>query len=576
MSTIYTLSIQYLRQHNQDREHSLSLKMANVMRLGIKIVKFPAISLMDEVLNRRQCENLFLNFQNGVQALQSITSGHNKVFHKAKEDLYQIIYKAKVLIEDCCREDWCRVVVTQLTNKECFRELLLDFENCFHTICDISCLYHLAQESRILAIKNDTTFYPTSIDAIKEDQTSICGRFSKHLDSCTTMDCDDCKLAQYLKEYLRSLQHVEGGGLDKIDFPYDYPRPKYIGDPPRLLVQSGKTSVFLTNWLGLESVTKVFDVCDPKDINQLWKEASILGGLNHPNIIKFYCCGFLEVEKQFELVMEYGKKTLSDHLNEKGPLEETNAMEIMLQIANGMCYLHDMKVAHRDLKPGNVVVSLPNDSTLINLRCIQVKLLDFGISKVEVKDYKEVPTGRYIGTHGYMAPEIMTNELSEVDALKADVFSFGMLCSDILSAKKHPFDSFREYRKYILEDSSRPKLPESYSEGLRSMVHDCWSSDPLERPTFLDIHNKLTSLKRPTILKGVVTIGGATNDTRGSLWKVSLSYLCFVLVSWIRYLWFIFKFKHANRPTLFPSAQKVSNGSSSNPFSMKVSVWLSL
>jgi serine/threonine protein kinase len=246
----------------------------------------------------------------------------------------------------------------------------------------------------------------------------------------------------------------------------------------------------------------------------------------------------------------------------------------MLQIAKGMCYLHDMKVAHRDLKPGNVV-TLPNDSTLSKLGCIQVKLLDFGISKVEVKDYGEVPTGKYTGTRGYMAPEIIGNVLSEVDALKADVFSFGMLCSDILLAEKHPFGSIREYQKYILEDSSRPRLPESYSEGLRSIVHDCWLPEPLERPTFLDIQNKLTSLKRPTILKGVVTTGGAKNDTCGSLWKV-LSYLCFILVSWIRYLWFIFKFKHVNRATLFPSVREVSNGSSSNPFSMKVSVWLNL
>ena len=557
--------------------------MANVMRLGMKIVKFPAISLLDEVLNRRQCENLFFNFQNGVQALQSITSGHNEVFRKAEEDLYQIVYKAKVLIEDCCGEDWCRVVVTQLTNKEAFRELLLDFENCFHTICDISCLYHPAQESKILAVRNDMTFYPTSIDAVKEDQTSICGRFSKHLDSCTTMDCDDCKLAQYLKEYLMSLQHVEGGGLDKIDFPYNYPRPKYTRNPPKVLGRSNNMCVFLTDWLGLESATKVFDIHDPKDIDRLWKEASILGGLNHPNIIKFYCCGFLEEENQFELVMECGKKTLSDHLNEEGPLEETNAVDIMLQIANGMCYLHDMKVAHRDLKPGNVVVTPPNDSTLTNLGCIQVKLLDFGISKVEVKDYGEVPTGQGIGTYGYMAPEyippkIMPNKLSnkllEVDALKADVFSFGMLCSDILSAKKPPFRSLHEYRKYILEKSNRPELPKSYSEELRSMVHDCWSMYPSERPTFLGIQNKLTSLKRPTILKGVVTVGGASNDTCGSLWKV-LSYLCFILFSWIRYLWSIFKFKHVNNPTILQSAQKVSNGSSSTPFSMEVSVWLS-
>lgn len=66
--------------------------MANVMRLATGIVKFPAISLMDEVLNIRQCENLLFNFQNGVQILQSITSSSNEVFHKAEEDLYQVVH----------------------------------------------------------------------------------------------------------------------------------------------------------------------------------------------------------------------------------------------------------------------------------------------------------------------------------------------------------------------------------------------------------------------------------------------------------------------------------------------------
>ena len=245
----------------------------------------------------------------------------------------------------------------------------------------------------------------------------------------------------------------------------------------------------------------MFKIIDPKDKDRLWKEASILGGLNHPNIIKFYCCGFHEVENQFELVMEYGKKTLSEHLSVAGPLEETNAVDIMLQIANGMCYLHDMKVAHRDLKPGNVVVSLPNDSTLKNLGCLEVKLLDFGISKVEVKDSPEVPTGRSkMGTRGYMAPEAMANQLSEVDALKADVFSFGMMCYEILSNKRaYTGKMLRDYVRFL--ENKRPELPKTCSKDLKSLIHECWSSEPLNRPTFLDIFERLRKVKSDAMLK---------------------------------------------------------------------------
>jgi len=280
--------------------------------------------------------------------------------------------------------------------------------------------------------------------------------------------------------------------------------------------------------------------------------------LNHPNIIKFLCCGFRRVENKFELVMELGMTTLSQYLNAHGPLKETDAVDIMLQIVNGMCYLHDMKVAHRDLKPDNVVVTPPNDSQLVHLGCIHVKLLDFGISKVEVKDSPEVPTGRSkMGTLGYMAPEAMANQVSEVDALRADVFSFGMMCSDILSGDKPSFHLLRDYQVYI-QESKRPKLPKTYSKGLRSLVQDCWSLDPSKRPTFLDIHERLIRLKC-SMVKGMFEIGGGTNETSDCLWQV-FSLVCKSFVSCITWLWLVHRFDHFNNPTSFSSV-----GPSSNP-----------
>ena len=63
---------------------------------------------------------------------------------------------------------------------------------------------------------------------------------------------------------------------------------------------------------------------------------------------------------------------------------------------------------------------------------------------------------------------------------------------------------------------------------------------------------------------------------RGSLWQVFLSYLRFVLVSCIQWLWFVSQFKHFDNSTLISSAQEISNDSSSNPLSMKVSMLLKL
>jgi hypothetical protein len=370
----------------------ISLRMANVLRLTMGTVEFPEILSREEVLNRRQCENLLSNIQKGVEILQTIPNVPAQVSNEAHKDLFRIVNKGRLLIEECCNENWVDATVMQLNNKEWFRELLSDFESCFHTLCEISCHYNPREKERILAIKDDATFYPTPTNALEEDQTSICERLSKHLDSCNTEYCKDCRLVRYLEEYLRSLQRIEGGELDDIVFPYNYPRPKY-GDSPKLLGGCNGGAVYLTNWLGVRCATKVIDIRGPEHVDQFWKEASILGGLNHPNIIKFLCCGFHEANNQFELVMEFRETTLSQHLSAQGPLKEMDAMDIMLQITKGMCYLHDMKVAHRDLKPANVVVAPSNDSILANLKCIDVKLLDFGISKVEVKDSPEMPTG---------------------------------------------------------------------------------------------------------------------------------------------------------------------------------------
>jgi serine/threonine protein kinase len=176
------------------------------------------------------------------------------------------------------------------------------------------------------------------------------------------------------------------------------------------------------------------------------------------------------------------------------------AIDIMLQIGSGMWYLHDMHVAHLDLKPDNVLLSsmtIDGEKDTNPYHC-NVKLIDYGTSKLEVQIKPQKQKHNYVvGTPRYMAPEIRDKNLACMSCpFQADVWSFAMTCSEILS-QKVPFHHTHDTREIPpkIKKGERPELPNNCEE-LTKLIEECWREDPLQRPTFSDICKKLISLKK--------------------------------------------------------------------------------
>lgn len=156
-----------------------------------------------------------------------------------------------------------------------------------------------------------------------------------------------------------------------------------------------------------------------------------------------------------------------------------------------MSYLHKNNIAHRDLKPTNVLVNQFAMDDLRNDNHVIVKLADFGLSKMNVNGDTSDHLSQGVGTISYKAPEIFQKvkmdkrKVDKVNAHQADVYSFGIMCSTILSGQD-PFTS-TENLLVRLRSGARPHLPNSCPETLVSLIEDCWLLDRPKRPNFEEI-----------------------------------------------------------------------------------------
>ncbi len=256
-------------------------------------------------------------------------------------------------------------------------------------------------------------------------------------------------------------------------------------------------------WLQQLCAVKIIQNGDPEEVK-------ISRGCNHPNIVQFFW--FLEQERTSYIIMERMPEDLSKHIrrlverNGGRPFQLHVAIDIMLQIAKAMRYLHNKKpdkIVHRDLKPSNILVRPLTDRSQ---GYVHVKLADFGISKSYDMSVTSSPMTLNKGTSVYAAPE-MFNQQSKYGSNssklppKIDVWSFAMVCSEILTGTK-PFDGEQMtnlHAKIEAMDDLRPRLPSDCPQDLRYCITRCWECDPRKRPTFIEVCKMLKTAKAQSL-----------------------------------------------------------------------------
>ncbi|KAM0931606.1 hypothetical protein ACQ4PT_000213 [Festuca glaucescens] len=156
-------------------------------------------------------------------------------------------------------------------------------------------------------------------------------------------------------------------------------------------------------------------------------EVETIGSIEHINLVRLI--GFCAEKSERLLVYEYMPRGSLDrwiyYCHNNVPLDWCTRCRIILDVAKGMCYLHEecrRKIAHLDIKPQNILL---DDN-------FNAKVADFGLCKLIDKDQSKVVT-MMRGTPGYLAPEWLTSRITE----KVDVYSFGVVIMEIISGRKN-------------------------------------------------------------------------------------------------------------------------------------------
>jgi serine/threonine protein kinase len=294
---------------------------------------------------------------------------------------------------------------------------------------------------------------------------------------------------------------------------------------PKVIMRSSSCEVREVKWLGMTVAEKVFNSAEHEGFK---KEVQISQRLCHPNVTPLFssttkksmCSIFMELMglDLYQLIQKLKEvDSILQPTQSCTPFTLMEAVDLMLQVGQGVEYLHDQEpiIVHLDLKSSNVLIRSfpPREESERGIeaedfkigedfrRYFQVKLTDFGLSEMKANSNCSSDQRYNVGTSRWMPPETVKSKVGGEEKMgkkapkKSDVYSFAMVFYEVLTGNLpfHDVSAAEAKQKAKLRD--RPVLPEHCSPRLKLLIEQCWSHEPRDRPHFDFICKELRYLK---------------------------------------------------------------------------------
>ena len=226
-------------------------------------------------------------------------------------------------------------------------------------------------------------------------------------------------------------------------------------------------------------VSPVFEQLTQSLKEKFVKEASVLGTLDHPNIVRVHD-SFTENDSAY-YVMEYiDGKSLSDFMKERGGIKEEEALVYINAIASALGYIHKRNMLHLDIKPSNIMVRKRDNRAI---------LIDFGLTKHYDESSGELTTPSVSGvSDGYTPIEQYNTSISHFTP-ETDIYSLGATLYAVISGNQPP-------RPDALDMSNFPGAAIKMSPRVRNTIKRAMQYDSHNRPHSIDEFSKLLNPKQ--------------------------------------------------------------------------------